>query len=153
FFRDLKRDGTWGKPKSRHFPRELLSQLPESSDRRILAYLAGATQLNSPVAYGDDSYVYSDPGAYYDSGLRSRYRLVNPQPELILPLVCETGRCRLRLHPDDEDSKWLPVAWDDREPWQFRLEVRNAQEGQQYELRGVLARGSERMDLTTPVML
>ncbi|MGH8137136.1 MAG: DEAD/DEAH box helicase [Steroidobacteraceae bacterium] len=148
FFRDLKKDGAWSKPKSRYLRRELLHQLPDPSDRRILAFLAGATQLYSHTAeYGHAA------GGYYDNALPFRYRLIDPQPELILPALCQTGRCRLRLQPEDEGQQWLPVTWDEGEPWQFRLEVRHAPLSGQYEVLGALRRGAERMDLSTPVMV
>jgi superfamily II DNA or RNA helicase len=147
FFRDLKKDGAWAKPKSRYLRRELLHQLPDFSDRRILAFLAGATQLYSHTEYGYDA------GSHYDNTLPFRYRLIDPQPELILPTLCQTGRCRLRLRPEDEDQQWLPVTWEEGDPWHFRLEVRHSQRGERYEVLGALWRGAERMDLSTPLML
>jgi len=147
FFRDLKKDGTWGKPKSRYLQRELLHRLPDASDRRILAFLAGATQL-----YSHAESIY-DAGSHYDTTLPFRYRLIDPQPELILPTLCQTGRCRLRLQLEDEEPRWLPVTWEEGEPWQFHLEVRHSQRRGQYEVLGTLRCGAERMDLSAPVML
>jgi len=151
FFRDLKRDGAWGKPKSQYLRRELLHRLPDSNDRHILAFLAGATQVYTNP-YGSNGYYAAES----DSGstLPFRYRLLTPQPELILPAICQTGRCRLRLRPEeDEEPQWLPIMWEEGEPWQLRLEVRRAQEGERYELAGVLWRDADRMDLSEPIML
>jgi superfamily II DNA or RNA helicase len=153
FFHDLKKDGTWTKPKSRYLRRDFLHQLPDSGDRRILSFLAGATDL-----HGYRDYSYGEPGdpesgSPFESAMPFRYGLVDPQPELILPLLCETGRCRLRLRPEDDEPQWLPMAWDDGEPWQLHLEVRGAAQPGQYELVGALRRGAERMELNAPVML
>ncbi len=155
FFRDLKRDGTWGKPKSKYLPRELLKELPNVEDRHILAFLAGATQLYSPTDYSyDTASEYTGYGAgYYESSLPFRYRLIEPQPDLILPAICRTGRCRLRLRQEDDIQQWLPVAWQDGDPWQFRLEVQAAPQDERYRLLGVLSRGAERMDLSEPELL
>jgi superfamily II DNA or RNA helicase len=72
----------------------------------------------------------------------------------MLPLLCRTGRCHLGLQTQDEDEELSPpLAWQDGEPWQFRLEVRRSQESGPYEVAGALRRGDERLDLTAPLML
>jgi superfamily II DNA or RNA helicase len=151
FFRDPRKDGTWSKPKSRYLRRDFLRQLPDLGDRRILSFLAGATDLHG---YRDHS--YGEPGSWEADGLDEgavpfRYGLVDLQSELILPMICETGRCYLRLRPEHED--WLPMTWETGEPWQLRLEVRGSGQPGQYEMVGALWRGSERMELHAPAML
>jgi superfamily II DNA or RNA helicase len=138
--RDLKKDGSWSKPKAKNLPQDLLGRLPDANDRYILTLLTGATQLHD--FSGSDSY-------YYNFTLPFRYRLLAPQQELLLPALCRTGRCHLRLRQDDEQQRWLPMAWDEaREPWQFRLEVRHSEESKRYEVIGALWRGPERMDVS-----
>ena len=146
-FRELKMDGAWSKPKSQYLPRELLQLLPDFNDRHVLVSLAGATavQGQSHYAYGSTSYM--------GGALPFRYQLIDPQPELLLPVICRTGRCRLRLHEEDKAEQWLAVTWDDTEPWQFRLQVRRADQGERYEVVGALWRGNERMELTAPALL
>jgi len=101
FTRDPKRDGTWGVARSRHMPREWLHQIPDADDRHILASLAGAA-----VAYdrtGAEGHAYRSPyavaGGFYDQSVSVRYRVPDALAELVLPLLCRTGRCRLRLQP------------------------------------------------------
>ena len=60
----------------------------------------------------------------------------------------------MRSQTRSEDAPQSPpLTWRDGEPWQFRIEVRRSQEGEQYEVTGVLSRGEERMDLSEPLML
>ncbi|HET7607208.1 MAG TPA: DEAD/DEAH box helicase, partial [Gammaproteobacteria bacterium] len=146
FYRDPKKDGTWRKPKSRTLSRAVVDGLPNQDDRYILTFLAGATQIYSDYGYGGGYYGY-------ETSLPARYRLVDPQTELLLPALCKTGRCRLRLRPEHDVNDWLPVTWDEAEPWQFRLEVRRNERDERYEVRGALRRGNEWMDLAAPPLL
>lgn len=144
-FRDRKRDGTWAKPQSRRWPRDLPNRLPDADDRHILSVLAGASEFYGYADYGYGTYGYGT--------LPIRYRLQDPQPAMILPTLCRTGRCRLRLRPEEPEPQWPMLTWDDAEPWQFRLEVRRADRGDRLEVRGALWRGAERMDLAAPLLL
>jgi superfamily II DNA or RNA helicase len=143
---DLRKDGTRGKPKSPALSRGMLNWLPDADDRRILASLAGADQMHASYQYG----YFDNP---FHAGLPARYRLIDPQPELLLPVICATGRCRVRLSADDDYAHWLPVGWEDAEPWRFALEVRRAERANRYDVTGVLRRGAERMDLAAPLLL
>jgi superfamily II DNA or RNA helicase len=144
--RDLKMDGGWSKPKPRYLRREWPQQVPDVNDRHILAFLAGATPVLSQTYHSYQSTLADGATLPY------RYGLTDPQPRLILPMLCQTGRCHLRLRGEDEPQS-PSLMWRDGEPWQFRLEVCRSQEGEQYEMTGALWRGEERMDLTAPLML
>ncbi len=143
---DEKKDGTRGKPKLRAIPRRTLDSLPNADDRYILAFLAGATEL-----YGAYSYHLSGADDY--GSYPARYRLTDPQPGFILPVLCRTRRCRLKLRTDDDETAWLVLNWDDGEPWQFGLEVTRDVNDGDYRLSGFLRRGAERMPLATPALL
>src|SRR5437016_1905890 len=145
-FRDLKMDGARAKPKSQYLRRDVLYQLPDMSDRRILAFLAGATP-----DHGSKGHSYFPGGGYYDT-LPFRYRLVAAQAGWILPTLCQSGRCRLRLTEEDEESQWVTVSWEEGEPWQFRLNVRCGPEAGHYELAGEFCRGAQRTDLTSVLL-
>ncbi|HEX5418979.1 MAG TPA: SWIM zinc finger family protein, partial [Gammaproteobacteria bacterium] len=145
-FHDLKKDGTRGKPKARYLPREWLRQLPDADDRTILALLAGAAP-----AYSQPGFAYA--GDDYYGSLPFRYRLLESQAELIVPSLCRTGRCRLRLHADDDHREWLPLAWEEADPWQFRLEISRSEKDDRYEVTGALRRGEDRMDLGDPLLI
>jgi hypothetical protein len=147
--RDLKLDGGWSKPKPRYLRREWLQQIPSADDRHILAFLTGAVPVHSPG-------YYAYPPSLTDGGtLPYRYRLVDPQPRSIMPLLCRTGRCHLRSSSQGEDEELSPpLKWQEGEAWELRLDVRRSLQGDHYELAGALARGEgERMDLTAPLVL
>jgi superfamily II DNA or RNA helicase len=146
-WRDRKPDGGWSKPKPRYLRREWQQQVPHDDDRQILAVLAGATPV---PAEAHSAYAYSAHGAT----LPYRYGLTDPQPRLLLPLLCRSGRCHLRLAaPGEEEELGPPLTWADGEPWQFHLEVRRSADREQYEMSGGLRRGEERMDLHAPAMV
>jgi superfamily II DNA or RNA helicase len=140
--RERKRDGEWGKPKSQRLPFAQISQLPDTGDRQLLAFLAGAR--DSSGYYGG----YSPYG--YDSAA-SRYSLPQALQNSLMPLACRTGRCFLRLSRDEPDL--LPLAWDDGDPWELWLDMRPAATGKGFALTGSLRRGGERMSLAEPVLL
>ena len=147
FYRDLKQNGDRGKPKSRYIPREWLRHVPDT-DRQILAYLGGADVVYDRFSTG--GYGYGGSGMA-GSSLAFRYRVPDPLLELMLPALCRTQRCRLRLSPSHEEAAWLSVSFVDEEPWEFRLAVVRVAE--RYEVAGQLVRGAERMDLAMPLLM
>ncbi len=69
----------------------------------------------------------------------------------MIPLMCRTRRCRLRLSRDSGD---FPIEWDDGEPWEFQLRVRpDAAMVRRYVIEGTLRRGEEERELSTPALL
>src|SRR5260370_1632422 len=143
--RDRKMDGGWSKPKARYLQREWQQQIPDADDRHILALLAGATPVHSQTYYG-----YSPTVGY--GLLPYRYGLIDPQPRLILPVLCRTGRCHLCLAAqaeNDHEEHGPPLTWQDGEPWQLRLEVHRSPKGEHYELAGALWRGARRTEVIT----
>src|SRR5262249_12388868 len=59
-YRERKKNGEWGKPKSQRIPKSAIARLPDPMDRQVLALLVGADER---TGYG---YGYSY-GYYYDS--------------------------------------------------------------------------------------
>jgi superfamily II DNA or RNA helicase len=62
---------------------------------------------------------------------------------MLVPRLCATGRCGLRLQ---NEAEWFPIQWDDGEAWQPAFRVRR--DAQQWVFEGLLRRGSETMALT-----
>ncbi len=141
-YRTRKKDGEWSKPKTQRIGLSQLPTLPDPADRPILASLVGAQERTS---YGPGYYQ-----SYYDTA-PCRYRLSEPTQDLLIPAMCHTGRCRLRL--TDKDAELRALRWDEGTPWEFRLEVAPDAAGKQYVLTGSLRRGTERLDLASPVLL
>jgi superfamily II DNA or RNA helicase len=139
--RDRKKDGDWSKPKGSRVGLSQIPQLPDPADRQILALLLGAREDNG---YG---YGYSP---YHDSA-PARYSLSAPAQDVLIPLMCQTGRCRLRVSDEDEDLRM--IRWDEGGTWDLWLEVGSGASGKGYTIQGSLRRGDERVSLEAPVML
>jgi superfamily II DNA or RNA helicase len=137
--RERKKNGAWGKLKTRRFRAGETDQLPEGMDRRILAILLGAPQ---ELGYGYRSY-------YYDSA-PAQYMLPRSLWEIVLPLMCETGRCFLRTSATIDGC--APLVWDEGEPWEFCLNVAADDGGDDYCVTGSLCRDDRQMDVTQPIL-
>ncbi|HZU34890.1 MAG TPA: SWIM zinc finger family protein, partial [Gemmataceae bacterium] len=141
-YRERKKNGDWSKPKTQRLPLRQIEHLPDPADRQILAFLSG------PQA--DDGYGYHYNYYYYNS-LASRYHLQAPQQAVLMPLLCQTGRCRLRVRQDEPEPRTL--HWDDGPPWEFWLALTSPDEGKTYRLVGTLRREGQEMPLSKPVLL
>lgn len=137
-WRDRELDDASRKPQPRPLRREWQHQVPDDNDRQILAVLAGAT----PIL----------PGAH--AMLPYRHALTDSDTRLLVPLLCQSGRCRLSLPvPDGKQELGPALTWSAGEPWQLRLEVRRSADGEVYEMSGALWRGEERLDLRAPKLI
>jgi superfamily II DNA or RNA helicase len=89
----------------------------------------------------------------YES-IAAGFRLRHPFASTVVPEIARTGRCLLQSNPADHD--WLPIVWDDGEPWRFVLRLLR-QEGRKWALAGFLRRaaqeGTEEMDLLAPLLV
>jgi len=128
-------NGSWGKLKALRATRRNIREMSDPLDREILTALSGAVQPYS---------------AYYEESVPTVCHLKHSAQDILLPKICATGRCHLRTVVTD--SLELPaLLWDEGDAWGFRLVV--DRQGQNWNLRGVLQRGGERMDLTEPAIL
>jgi len=137
--RRKRKNGGWTRLKPVRVAFHQLARLPEPADRRIFALLLGAREDGNPTAHG-----------IHDQA-PSRYRVPESLQEVLLPLLCETGRCRLRRSQNDTRSE--PVRWLDGEPWQLFLAVDTDAAARHYGLHGVLRRGTERRSIAESVLL
>jgi superfamily II DNA or RNA helicase len=136
-----RRDGELGKPRPLRLTRKELPLVADPDDRKILSLLAGATGGASLGAW------YSPYGSH---PIPTPAELPGAAAAVLLPLICATGRGRLLRHPAAASDE--PLVWDDGEPWELFLEVRE-QEGGDCTLAGSLRRGDERMDLAQPSLV
>ena len=135
--REPKLKGGWKKPATPQISRAALSSLPNPVDRHILGLLSG-TAMNS------DWMSYSS----YES-IAAGFRLRHPFASTIMPEIARTGRCLIEVSGEPE---WLPLAWDDGEPWRLVLRLLR-QQGGKWALAGFLRRGAEEMDLLSPLLI
>nr|MDQ3011576.1 SWIM zinc finger family protein [Acidobacteriota bacterium] len=113
-YRDRKKDGDWAKPKSQRFPRSVIPNLPDPVDREILTSLAGGKDV------GNTNNFYYGYGQTYDS-VPNFYQLTGLLPQTVIPMIVRTGRARLRVLEMGEI--WLPLEWDEGEPYEFWLKA------------------------------
>jgi hypothetical protein len=128
-FRERKKNGEWGRLRTQGVPLTSIAKLPDPSDRQIVSLLVGAQN-------------YYESYSHYTS--QARYKVFHTLGETLFPLMCSTGRCMLRLSPDDVTA----LEWDAGEPWEFWLEIRRSKPGDQYEVLGSLRRDSQRRELS-----
>jgi len=78
---------------------------------------------------------------------------VVPQPlwDVVLPLMCATARCLLRVSIIANEHP--AVHWDDGDAWQLCLKVTRENNSGDYSVKGVLRRGEAEMELAKPVLL
>jgi superfamily II DNA or RNA helicase len=137
--RERKKDGQWGKLRSRQLMRHALDTLPESDDRTVLTLLLGSD--------GDPGGTHSGYRSY--DAMPNRFQLPAATQPTLMPMMCRTGRCLLRLKPGAGEPQ--PVRWDDGGPWELWLEIIEAPG--QYKVKGCLRRGEQRMALDEPGLL
>lgn len=130
--RQRRSNGQWGKRKPLKLRPGQLDDIDHDDDRRILAYLAGgAPERMSWISQQADP----QAGAH-------RYCVSHSLAEVLLPLMCGTGRCVLL---GDEAEKSRPLTWDDGPPWELSVEVNGNEAGDQWRLEGRLRRDGEDM--------
>jgi superfamily II DNA or RNA helicase len=128
--RQRRSNGQWGKRKPLKLRIGQLDDIEADDDRRILAYLAGG----SPERMS-----WAAPQADPQAGAH-RYTLSHSLAEVLLPLMCATGRTVI-LGDDSEKSKSL--EWDDGPAWELCVEVKANEAGDEWRLAGNLVRPDE----------
>ncbi len=134
--RERLQNGGWGKPKPLRGSLDIGREVSDPLDREILTALSGAAHSN-----------YS----YYAEVTPASCRLKDAALDILLPKICDTGRCRLRTSAVFEFEALPALQWDEGDPWRFRLVVER--QDKSWNVRGVLRRGEEQMDLTEPAVL
>jgi superfamily II DNA or RNA helicase len=116
-WRERKKSGEWGPLKSANFvPPDVV--LSAGEDRPLLRLLEAVA---SPYSMSEL------PGGYGGSSFPNRVHLNGPLADLVMPLVCATGRCLVRDRRSQGPG--TPLAWDDGPPWRMCLSIRRTDEG------------------------
>lgn len=128
--RQRRSNGQWGKRKPLKLRAGQVERLERDDDRRILAYLAGGAP-ERPNWMSQQAEMQASVHRYYLS-----FSLA----EVLLPLLCETGRlCVLA----DEKEQPTFLEWDDGPAWELCLDVSADPEEQNWLLDSKLRRGTE----------
>ncbi len=108
-----RKDGLgWDRPVAFRLGRDVWAAAPDPRDRTLLHMLLGARPEALTPAYYGVPLPESTP---------SRFLLGRTAIETTLPLLCETGRCRLRRAHGEERPPAL--EWDDGPPWRAALRL------------------------------
>ena len=137
----LKKNGEWGRPAFQETSIRQVSQL-DIADQRMLALLSGSAEVYSYYP----SYSSREPDS-----VRSRHRLSPGAQDLLVSMLCETGRFFLK--PSQPPDALLPVQWDGASPWCFRIEVERDDAAGEYVVNGFLVRDDSRKPLAEPLLL
>src|SRR6266550_3482344 len=137
-YRERTVKGEWGKIKSQRIPITAISALKDPADQQILAILSGAR----------DSYWPGYDFSY--ASISNRFALSTALQQLVLPMMCATGRCVLSL--TDKTAEMRRVEWVDGPPWQFWLALRLDVATNEYTLRPVLRRAAEEIEVASAVL-
>jgi hypothetical protein len=140
--RQRRANGQWGKLKPLRLRPGDLDDIEREEDCRILAYLSGGTPERSNW-YAQQTETQST--AY-------RYHVPFALSELLLPLMCATGR--VRFQERGEKSKTV-LEWDDAPPWDLTLRVVSDTNFDEpgWRLEGILTRDDAVMSMETARLL
>ncbi|HUG93004.1 MAG TPA: DEAD/DEAH box helicase [Planctomycetaceae bacterium] len=132
--RQRRLNGQWGKWKPLKLRTDQLDEIEHEDDRRILAFLTGGTPVRS---------TWFAQQAETQSAVH-RYHVPHELCELILPMMCATGRVRLL---DGEERSKAAVTWDDGPPWELVLKLEYDEGSAQWRLDGEIERPGRRVPI------
>ena len=136
---ERKKNGEWGKPQTRTVAASEIPRLPDAVDRRLLTLLDAAEP-----AYRSGGW------SSYSSTASARSQVNGPMLDVILPLLAESGRVRLRTQ---SNADLRPLTFDDAAPWELAVDVARDPAGKEWLLTGSLRRGDDLRFLTAPDLL
>jgi superfamily II DNA or RNA helicase len=129
----LKSDGTWEAPAQFRLSTAAWQTSPDPLDRQIAQMLIGAPQSSS-----------------FAVSPRPPFVLTGASVVAVLPVLCATGRCRVRWETGERPTE--SVTFDDGAAWTFVVRM-VPQPGGDIVATGVLKRASEEMPITEPAAL
>jgi superfamily II DNA or RNA helicase len=138
--RQRRGNGQWGKLKPLRLRAGRLDDLIEADDARILAYLSGGTPERTN---------WHAQQAEIQSSVH-RFRVPHELCELIMPLMCATGRVRF-LNSGEKSSTAL--EWDGGAPWELSLRVVADEPKGDWRVEGQLCRENEILPLSRTLLL
>ncbi|HUR32371.1 MAG TPA: DEAD/DEAH box helicase [Vicinamibacterales bacterium] len=141
---EQKQNGEWGLPKPARLTSAQMPALPES-DRIIIGRLSGARPVHE--------WAWSGAGTEVPSSFHLRGVVALD----VLPVICETGRCRLALthFPTSrpQDSPLVEIAWLGGTPFKPGLRIVRDDDAGSYNVDGTLERPGEAVPLAEVQLL
>ncbi len=142
--RTRKLDGDWGRPRPIALSVGQIGALPEADDRQVLALLSGVREC---VDWG--------PPTEW-SPVPPTVQIPMTALKILMPLLCATGRCWLRLSDEaaalQDILQQPPLRWE-AEAWRLHLEVQALTDPPHYLLTGRLQRGTAYQPVTAPRLI
>jgi superfamily II DNA or RNA helicase len=138
--RQRRSNGQWGKLKPLKLRPGRLDEVEHQDDCRILAYLSGGTPERTN---------WHAQQAEFQTSVY-RYQIPQELCELILPMMCATGRVR---YLDDGNTTGAALEWDDGPPWELCMGVQETGEQNGWCVEGSLHRGDEVLPLSETLLL
>jgi len=148
FQQEQRNDGQWGKIKSLKARRDELEAFPPEDRRRLALALGNYTGVPWNSGYGSSTPLHDQ--SFQEA---SQVELVPAVHELLLPELCASGCLGWVLGNDQPPEEAHPLAWDDGDPWQFRIAVDDDCKRKEWTLRGELVRGEQVAPLAEPVLV
>jgi len=148
FQQEQRNDGQWGKIKSLKAQRDDLEGFSREDRRRLALALGNYTGVPWTGGYGASTPLHDQ--SFQQA---SQVELVPAVHEILLPELCADGCLGWVLGNDQPPEEAHPLAWDDGEPWQFRIAVDDDAKGKEWTVCGELARGEQVAPLAEPVLL
>ena len=134
YCQDLKKNGEYGKIKRLRFNDTMTETFADACDRQVLPELAACSRDASQAN------IYSP---FRTTGGLTTLELQPVMYAMILPKLSDTGRLRWMRNGQEPVEESQPLAWDDGDPWDFRLRVEPDQDAQQWLLLGEFVRDDE----------
>ena len=142
--RETRHNGDFGKIKKLSVSSDGMPEFSDDEDGRLIELLIG-NQSSDESPYASYSY----------HGYRSFSRAVIAPAmyEVLLPSLCATGRFLWQLDSSLPAEEGNSIAWDDGDPWRFRLRAEEDDQGQLWRLSGHVCRGSNVVPLSDVLLL
>ena len=137
--RQRRANGQWGKLKPLKLRANRLDEVEHEDDSKILAYLSGGTPERTN---------WHAQQAEIQTSVH-RYRVPFELCELILPLMCLTGRVR---YLDSHETNQETLEWDEGPAWELTMRVTQDQDDE-WKLEGLLKRDDETLPAKNSVLL
>ncbi|MES1244883.1 MAG: SNF2-related protein [Acidobacteriota bacterium] len=133
-------DGGWDLVHPLQLRRAEVPELPDAIDRKIL-----------PILIGSNADPNRARASVEAAPVPARWDVSSDLAGDLLPLLCETGRCRVRRLPGRRGGGGV-LALDEGPPWELWLEVRESSKGG-CSVTGSLRRNGKRIPLAEPLLL
>jgi hypothetical protein len=142
-YREARKDGSWTAPKPFSIAAAKIAALKNRQDRQVLSMILGTAD---PWSSSHGYYGYSRDRSIPGTGVT----IPASMTDVVVPLICKTGRGRLLTVLEDEP---VELTLDEGPRWELWIEMKGGGEEDGFRVQGSLRRGEETMPLTEPALL